>query len=282
MRSPIQNEHHKLVEKKIRNMNDYEKKYYKKAEQKSGFNEGYRKRILDIIEKSRKDKISVLELGCGEGEFSNVFSGKVEYFGVDVSGFAIESAKNKNKYGSGKFFLIDIYARKLPFDDGKFDFVFSVYSLEHFKKPKEMLDEAVRVLIPGGHLILLAPNLEFPLSYINAIRHKGFLYKIWLDSARMSDYLMRIFGKVRFRTLKENFTSATGKYERLDDDLVYIVSSYEVINYLKNRHNMKLIFSNKMDKKGISKGIKSKIKKVVALMPAMKYYGNELFIVMRK
>ena len=116
-----------------------------------------------------------------------------------------------------------------------------------------MLDEAVRVLIPGGHLILLAPNLEFPLSYINAIRHKGFLYKIWLDSARMSDYLMRIFGKVRFRTLKENFTSATGKYERLDDDLVYIVSSYEVINYLKNRHNMKLIFSNKMDKKEFQK-----------------------------
>ena len=65
-----------------------------------------------------------------------------------------------------------------------------------------MLDEAVRVLIPGGHLILLAPNLEFPLSYINAIRHKGFLYKIWLDSARMSDYLMRILERSDLGRLK--------------------------------------------------------------------------------
>ena len=88
-------------------MNDYEKFYYKKSEEKSDFTSGPRKHILDIIENSRKDKISVLELGCGEGEFSNVFSQKVNYFGVDVSEFAIESAINKNTCGFGKFLLID-------------------------------------------------------------------------------------------------------------------------------------------------------------------------------
>ena len=263
-------------------MNDYEKFYYKKSEEKSDFTSGPRKHILDIIENSRKDKISVLELGCGEGEFSNVFSQKVNYFGVDVSEFAIESAQKKNVFGSGKFFLVDTDSGELPFEDNKFDFVFGVYSLEHFKFPKEMLDEAVRVLAQCGHLILLAPNLEFPLSYINAVRHKGFFYKIQLYALRILDYFGRIFGKSRFRTLKENFTSATGKYERLDDDLVYIVSSCEVISYLKNKHHMQEIFSDKVSKEVTSKGLKGKIKKAIALLPAMEYYGRVLFTIMQK
>ena len=263
-------------------MNDYEKFYYKKSEEKSDFTSGPRKHILDIIENSRKDKISVLELGCGEGEFSNVFSQKVKYSGVDVSEFAIESAINKNTCGSGKFLLIGSDSRALPFVDNKFDFVFGVYSLEHFKFPKEMLNEAVRVLTPGGHLILLAPNLEFPLSYINAIRHKGFFYKIRLYALRILDYFGRILGKSRFRTLKENFTSATGKYERLDDDLVYIVSSCEVASYLKNKHRMQEIFSDKASKEVTPKGLKGKIKKAIALLPAMEYYGRVLFTIMQK
>jgi len=263
-------------------MNDYEKFYYKKSKEKSDFTSGPRKHILDIIENSRKDKISVLELGCGEGEFSNIFSQKVKYSGVDVSEFAIESAQKKNISGSGKFFLIDSDSRMLPFDDNKFDFVFGVYSLEHFKFPKEMLNEAVRVLTHGGHLILLAPNLEFPLSYINAVRHKDGFYKIRLYALRIWDYFGRIFGKSSFRTIKENFTSATGKYERLDDDLVYIVSSYEVISYLKNKHYMKEIFSDKMSKAETAKGFKMKIKKAIALLPTMKYYGSVLFAVMQK
>ncbi|MDP3902166.1 MAG: class I SAM-dependent methyltransferase [bacterium] len=263
-------------------MDNYEEKYYKKAEDKSNFVSGYRKYIVDIAENDQKNKVNVLDLGCGEGEFSNVFSEKVDYCGVDVSKFAVESAKEKNISGLGKFVLINSDLDKLPLDDNKFDFVFGVYSLEHFKKPKEMLDEAVRVLVSGGRLILLAPNLEFPLSYINAIRHKSFFYKINLYVIRTYDYLMRVFGKSRFRTLKENFTSATGKYERLDDDLTYMVSSYEVINYLRKKHNMKEIFSNKLREKNIQRGLKNKIRKIIALLPAMKYYGDVLFIVAQK
>ena len=262
-------------------MNNYEEKYYKKAEDKSDFAGGYRKYILDIVEKNLKDKVRVLELGCGEGSFSNIFSGKIEYWGVDVSRIAIESAKEKNVSGSGKFVLIDRDSDKLPFNDDKFDFVFGVYSLEHFKRPREMIDEAVRVLALGGCLIFLAPNLEFPLSYINAVRHKSIFYKVRLGIKRTLDYFMRVCGKSRFRTLEENFTSATGRYERLDDDLVYITSSFEVINYLKNKHRMKEVFSEKRNKTKKSFGIKESLKTIIALMPAMEYYGNVLFVVMQ-
>ena len=109
-----------------------------------------------------------------------------------MSAFAVDSANKKNIAADGKFKLINPDDSELPFGDKYFDFVFGVYSLEHFKKPRKMLDEAVRVLKPKGYLILLAPNLEFPFARINAVRHKGFLYKTGLCAARIYDYLMRI------------------------------------------------------------------------------------------
>ena len=90
---------------------------------------------------------------------------------------------------------------------------------------------------------------------------------------------MRIIGKYKFRTVKENFTEETGKYEKLDDDLSYIASSYEVINYLKKFHKMKEIFIKKFDGE---KGAKGGIKKIITFMPSMKYYGDVLFAIMQK
>lgn len=263
-------------------MSDYEKIYYQKAKEKSGFNAGWRKYIVNFIGGNVPAGGFVLEIGCGEGEFSGKFGGSLNYFGVDISEYALRKAAAKNGGGNINFVLIDPDHGKLPFGDRMFDFVFGVYSLEHFKEPKEIIDEAVRVLKPGGHLIFLAPNLEFPLSRLNASRHKNIWYKVWLDAARICDYFFRIFGVARFRTLGDNFTSATGKYEKLDDDLVYVVSSWEVINYLKKKHKMEVVFSSKMSHQDVGRGLKGKIRRVIALLPAMKYYGSVLFVVMRK
>lgn len=263
-------------------MLDYEKFYYNKAKEKSGFEEGWRKYILDFIKNKAPTGAFVLELGCGEAEFSEKIGNGTNYFGVDVSDFALKRATAKSAGGNSKFILIDPDNGKLPFGDKVFDIVFGVYSLEHFKKPKKMIDEAIRVLKQNGYLIFLAPNLEFPLSRLNAVRHKKIWYKVWLGAARICDYFYRIFGAARFRTLDDNFTSATGKYEKLDDDLLYIVSSWEVINYFKNRHRMKEIFSSKINQKNAGIGLKGKIRRMIALLPAMKYYGSVLFTVMQK
>ncbi|MCK6462531.1 MAG: class I SAM-dependent methyltransferase [Candidatus Pacebacteria bacterium] len=263
-------------------MPDYEKIYYHKALEKSGFDDGWRKYILDFIKNNAPTGAFVLELGCGEGEFSTKMGNSVNYYGIDVSEYALKQAAAKSSVTSAKFTLIDPDDGRLPFGDRMFDVAFGVYSLEHFKKPKEMIDEAVRVLKPGGHLIFLAPNLELPLSRLNAVRHKNIWYKVWLGAARICDYFFRIFGVATFRTLGENFTSATGRYEKLDDDLTYIVSSMEVINYLKKRHKAEEVFSAKMSSQDAGPGLKGKIRRMIALLPAMKYYGSVLFVVARK
>ena len=49
-------------------------------------------------------------------------------------------------------------ARKLPYSENYFDFVYSSHLLEDFPNTLEILREWYRVLKPGGHLILYLPN----------------------------------------------------------------------------------------------------------------------------
>ena len=257
----------------------HESFYYKKAKEKGSFSVGHRKTILDFIKERAVEQDFLLEVGCGTAEISKVLPEGVKYYGIDSSPFAIEKAKKENEKQEVNLCLFNPGQEKLNFNNKYFNFVLSVYSLEHFKNPRFMLDEMVRVLKPYGYLIILAPNLEMPLSFLNAIRHKNVFFKIWLATARISDYLFRVVGQYRFRTIKNNFTEETGKYEKLDDDLSCIVSSYEVVNYLKKFHKMKGIFIKKFNG---GKGIKNKIKKIITFMPSMKYYGDVLFVIMQK
>ena len=57
---------------------------------------------------------------------------------------------------------------QLPFADGAFDLVVLWQVLEHVLKPDEkqrVLGECVRVLKPGGHLLIETPNQWFPVDY---------------------------------------------------------------------------------------------------------------------
>ena len=53
-------------------------------------------------------------------------------------------------------------AKKLPFQDARFDFVFSSHCLEDFKPDeiKNVFIEWLRIVKPGGYLVLLLPDME--------------------------------------------------------------------------------------------------------------------------
>ena len=69
-------------------------------------------------------------------------------------------------------------ARKLPFKDNSFDVYFSPGVLEHYEEePKEcwkLIDEAVRVVKPGGRILITVPTMNLPrwLGYCFAKRRE--------------------------------------------------------------------------------------------------------------
>lgn len=104
-------------------------------------------------------KERVLDLGCGNGRFFEIFKEKnVDYVGIDGSEKLIEIAQKR--YSEAKFQIGN--ALNLPFPNNYFDKVYSIAVLHHIPSKKlrnQFLKEAKRVLKKSGLLILTVWNL---------------------------------------------------------------------------------------------------------------------------
>ncbi len=98
-----------------------------------------------------------LDLGCGFGEFlRHVNCGRK--IGVDLNP---ESSKILSQ--AGIEYLQQSVCEELPLADDSVDFVFTSNLMEHLLgKPQveQMIREAHRVLKPGGHFVMMGPNVR--------------------------------------------------------------------------------------------------------------------------
>ena len=115
----------------------------------------------------------VLDVGCGSGYLLRLLAsrcpGATELAGVDpapgmIKVAAASAADERLRFSVGA-------AERLPFGNGSFDLVVSVTSFDHWSDQQAGLAECHRVLVPGGHLILvdqfsgwLVPTLLFSRS----------------------------------------------------------------------------------------------------------------------
>jgi ubiquinone/menaquinone biosynthesis C-methylase UbiE len=101
---------------------------------------------------------SVLDVACGTGGFLAACQQRgASIAGVDLSEVAIASCRSN--LPQGDFYACS--AEKLPFENGQFDLVTCLGSLEHFLEPVEALREMVRVAKPRATFVLLVPNKDF-------------------------------------------------------------------------------------------------------------------------
>ncbi len=121
---------------------------------------GYFESILRFL---RDEKIplkgkKVLDVGCGSGSLMKVlkqeFGSDFEAEGLDMS--LLGNAEEWLHFTQGD-------AHNLPYEDNFFDVICIVDVLEHVVDPDKVLQEATRVLKPGGHLIIRTPNILSPI-----------------------------------------------------------------------------------------------------------------------
>lgn len=183
--------------------------------------------------------LKLLEIGCGSCDSAPTLIsmlGVQEYYGVDASPFAIQSAHQKHP----DYNLTVGDATQLAFADNSFDIVISNFVLEHMVDPARFLNEAIRVTCVGGIIGMIVPVCDLPWLIPSSLRYQrknlGFLSRYtlsrWIELLRLryqpNYYAFRLVEEPIVLIDEENY-----KFQP-DDDLVYLASSLEITKYLAN------------------------------------------------
>jgi SAM-dependent methyltransferase len=99
----------------------------------------------------------VLDAGCGAGYGSAALAEAAHSVtGVDVAADAVEFARAN--YQAANLTFEQASVTQLPYSDGGFDLIAAFEVIEHLEDWRGFLNEASRVLAPGGQLIVSTPN----------------------------------------------------------------------------------------------------------------------------
>jgi len=145
-------------------------------------------RRLALIRQAAGERTSgqVLVDGCGVGSY---LAKLAEQAAMSV-GLDIEFERALEAHKKGPITLAGV-GEHLPFPDNSFDLVLSHEVLEHVQDDQLTINEIVRVLKPGGRLILFVPNRGYPFEthgfYWHGQYHFGniffinYLPRVWRD-----------------------------------------------------------------------------------------------------
>lgn len=103
----------------------------------------------------------ILDAGCGHGHFSKDWLKANNIIGVDLSLNMLQMARKSGI----KVYQSDVL--RLPFAENEFDIVFSPEVIQHIESVDSFVTELLRVLKPGGILVLSSANAHSWLRRFN-------------------------------------------------------------------------------------------------------------------
>ena len=186
-----------------------------------------------------------LEVGCGRGEFQDLVE---DYTGVDLSRSAARCLRKP---------FVPSDAARLPFEDRRFDAVWSIAVLEHLPEPDVALMEMRRVLRPGGLLFLKVAwhcrpwicegipvrsyaDLSLRQRWIKATLPVRECWPVRAAEYGCRRILRLLSAMVRPSPWSLSFQRLPASYERFwmaDSDAVVSLDSFDVIMWFRSRRD---------------------------------------------
>jgi SAM-dependent methyltransferase len=161
--------------------------------------------LLPLIEKLGAQR--VLDAGCGVGQTVE----RLIKHGVDAHGFdLVENVKYWERFGRphDRYVVTAPIDPILPYEDGCFDFVFSFGVIEHVGTSdgdttrladydeirRRWVASLLRVVKPGGYLLLAGPNKNFPIDVAHRPDSAASGFEKWL-ALKLKLTVHKPFGK---------------------------------------------------------------------------------------
>jgi len=132
-----------------------------------------------------KKNSSLLDVGCGSGILIKYLlddNRGMKLFGLDITPKMVEVAKRKFANDPNVEITLGS-AIKMPYKDNSFDYVTCASSFHHHPNPLQSAKEMVRVLKPGGKLLILDMCIEGLLRKIlfkveNVYHNEGKVFRL--------------------------------------------------------------------------------------------------------
>ena len=198
--------------------------------------------VGEFISRYQLQDAHILEIGAGSGLLQDEVQ---DYTGLDISATA-------SRFFHKPFVQAD--ARSMPFRDGEFDAVWSIWVLEHVPNPEQALREMRRVVKPNGLLFLMPTWLCSPLSaqgyHIRHYTDLGVIGGAMKASGLITEApLFRAVTLISIRALRRaaltvphqsslHYRALTPNYDHYwepDSDAVNSLDAYEAYLWFKSR-----------------------------------------------
>ena len=151
-----------------------------------GIDIGWRKKAIQLLEKAQPKLILDVATGTGDFAIQALTLHPEKIIGIDISEGMLEVGRKKmiSRKCDQKIEMKSGDSENLPFDDNTFDAVIVAFGVRNFEDLKRGLSEMLRVLKPGGRVVILEfskptvwyfkPLYHFYFKYITPAIGKAF------------------------------------------------------------------------------------------------------------
>ncbi len=140
-------------------------------------------RMVKDLMPTNYERMSHLDVGCGDGITIRMVKPEGEIIGVDIDAEMLKYAQEKRiatHVGNAEDLSM--------FDDEAFDLVTCLDTLEHLEHPTLALSEAYRVLRKRGFLVITTPNVTALFRLVWWAWTKFGMGKFWKSSPHLLTY----------------------------------------------------------------------------------------------
>lgn len=186
---------------------------------------------------------TVLEVGIGTGIHAKwlleMNAGKnINFLGCDLSPEMLKKASNKiGSFPGVKLF--NCQAENLPLASQSVNKAYISGSLHHFGDPRKSIEELIRVVAPGGIIVISEPNIFNPLNFILV------LINIKTEAGQFHTYpggLRRIFRDLPVKIIKQKLFNATPPFPLWTSNIFDKIDKLiEALPIVRNLCSMNLI-----------------------------------------
>ena len=197
----------------------------------------WKKSLLNMMNPSQNQKL--IDVACGTGDIAKLFLNYVNESSlitcVDPNNGMVKKGKEKlNKYKNLNWIIAP--AEKLPIGDNLFDFYTISFGLRNTKNLDKALNEAYRVLKPGGRYLCLEfskiQNSNLNLLYKSYSKFIPSIGKFIIGEKEPYEYLIKsienFINQEELVDLMKKYGFKKCKYRNLSGGIVSIHSGWKI------------------------------------------------------